>query len=193
MKQRNSILSGLQSLILTVAAIIGGMLQTAYCRSAHLEQVTLFVQQTPTQGGTITPNVGVHNFAPNSQVTLTAVPRPGYQFVYWLGDVGDPAASSTTVFLNEPKIVVAVFERMAQDYCAQGSSARAGGGGGGLFAAEADFGQQGWMGSHSRPVDVNPPTPSLPSFPAADVPEPATLILLGLGAVIARKKIGAAR
>jgi len=189
MKQRDSIFPGVQSLILTVAAITGGLLQTSYCRTASLEHVTLFIQHTPTEGGTITPSAGVHHFAPNSQVTLTAVPRSGYQFVYWLGDVGDPTAGSTTVLLDKPKVVIAVFESLEQDYCARGSSAGAGGAGGGMIAAGSEFGQQGWMQSHSRPIE--PTRPSLPYFPAADVPEPGTLLLLGLGAVIARKRISA--
>lgn len=179
MKQRYSILSGLQSLILIVAAIIGGLPGASYCKDAA---VTLFIQQMPTEGGTITPNAGVHHFARNSQVTLTAVPLSGYQFAYWLGDVGDPTARSTTVFLNRPKVVVAVFEPRERDYSARGS----GGAGGHMVAAEADFGQQGWMGSHSRPAE--PTRPSLPHFPAADVPEPATIILLGLSAVLLRRK-----
>jgi hypothetical protein len=187
MKQRDSIFPGVQSLILIVAAITGGLSQTSYCRTARLEDVTLFIQHTPTEGGTITPSAGVHHFAPNSQVTLTAVPRSGYQFVYWLGDVGDPTAGSTTVLLDKPKVVIAVFESLEQDYCARGSSA--GGAGGGMIAAGSEFGQQGWMESHSRPIE--PTRPSLPRFPAADVPEPGTLLLLGLGAVIARKRISA--
>jgi hypothetical protein len=184
MKQRDSIFPGVQSLILIVAAITGGLLQTSYCRTASLEHVTLFIQHTPTEGGTITPSAGVHHFAPNSQVTLTAVPRSGYQFIYWLGDVGDPTAGSTTVLLDKPKVVIAVFESLEQDYCARGSSA--GGAGGGMIAAGSEFGQQGWMQSHSRPIE--PTRPSLPYFPAADVPEPATLLLLAVGALLFRRE-----
>jgi len=183
MKQRYSILSGLQSLTLIVAAVIGCLPHASYCRDTA---VTLFIQQTPTQGGTITPSVGVHNFAPNSQVTLTAVPQSGYQFLYWLGDVGDPSSSKTSIFLNRPKVVVAVFEPLEWDYSTQGSSMRTGGGGGHMVAAETDFGQQGWMGSGSRPAV--PTTPSLPHVPAASIPEPATIILLGLSAVLLRRK-----
>jgi hypothetical protein len=183
MKQRDLIFSRLQSLILIVAAIAGGLLQASYGQSPA---VTLFIQQTPAQGGTITPSAGFHHFAPNSQVTLTAVPRSGYQFTYWLGDVGDPTASSTSIFLNRPKVVVAVFEPVEQQYLAEGPSVGGRGVGSGLFAAEADFGQQGWMQSHSRPIE--PTRPSLPSFPAADVPEPATIILLGFGAALFRRE-----
>jgi hypothetical protein len=88
------------------------------------------------------------------------------------------------VLLDKPKVVIAVFESLEQDYCARGSSA--GGAGGGMIAAGSEFGQQGWMGSHSRPIE--PTRPSLPYFPAADVPEPATLLLLAVGALLFRRE-----
>jgi len=181
MKQHDSILFGIRSLVLVVAAVITGLPHASYCKDAA---VALFIQQAPTQGGTITPSAGVHHFAPNSQVTLTAVPRSGYQFVYWLGDVGDPTARSTSIFLNEPKVVVAVFETFERDYTA----GRSGGGGGRMFAAADDIGQHGWMGSHHAGVDAAPTTPTAPSFPAADVPEPTTILLLSLGAAFLRKR-----
>jgi len=187
MKQRDSILSGLQSLILIVAAVSGGLPLVSYCKDARPGQVTLFIQQTPAQGGTITPSAGFHHFAPNSQVTLTAVPRSGYQFTYWLGDVGDPTASSTSIFLNRPKVVVAVFEPLEQDYCAQGPSIRASGAGGGAFASEGDYAWDGSMWLGSGTVAPEGQTSSWPTFPAAAIPEPATLLLLGLGAVALRK------
>lgn len=169
-----------------MAAVTGGLLQASYCQSAD---VTLFIQQTPAQGGTIIPSAGIHHFAPNSQVALTAVPQPAYQFIYWLGDVSDPTASSTTVFLDGPKVVLAVFEPLEPQYYVQGRSGR---GGGGTIAAVADFGQHGWMEAHSRTI-IEQSSPSTPQAPAADVPEPATLMLLSLGAIIFGRRIRASR
>ncbi|MHC4207590.1 MAG: InlB B-repeat-containing protein, partial [Planctomycetota bacterium] len=76
--------------------------------------MVLLLEQTPVKGGEITPVAGVHYFKPDSEVILTAVPKAGYKFIHWLGDVSDPTSANTVVYLNEPKVIIAVFEQAKQ-------------------------------------------------------------------------------
>jgi hypothetical protein len=128
MKGHKSVLKrGPRILILVVAAVAIFLIQPAHCQTGG---VALLLQQTPSQGGLVSPEVGVHHYDSGSQVTLIAVPRPGYQFVYWLGDVLDPTASKTTAYLNKPKIIVAVFTQVEQGQMVVGQNVPSGGGGG---------------------------------------------------------------
>jgi len=145
----------------------------------------LLLQQTPPDGGTITPEVGMHHFDLNADVTLTAVARPGYQFVYWLGDVSDPTANRTVVYLDAPKIVIAIFERAEYEFLDVQEKAQSAPGGG-LLAGAADYTRQGFAGGGGR----RPNGPSWPEPPEGEpddddfpvpIPEPATVCLLGLG------------
>ena len=99
---------GWRGLISAIAIIVCWLFAPAYCQTPD---VALLLQQTPSKGGAITPTAGVHHFELNSEITLTAAPKPGYQFLYWLGDVSDPAATKTVVYLDKPKIVIAIFGR----------------------------------------------------------------------------------
>ena len=207
MKQRSQIFLGLRVTILAIVTILLSLGGSAYCDSAD---VSLLLQQIPAQGGTITPNVGVYQLTPNSEITLTANPKPGYRFICWLGDVSDPKSSSTVAYINGPKIIIALFERTEyEDLLPETIASGGGGGGGGGNAGSASDGSpdivanssglMGGGGGKSKPKVFSPTTPSSPwptdldrltveppvfLAPVQDeavIPEPATAILLALG------------
>ena len=190
--KNNLITSGWLCAILPLMAITACLAAPAYC------QTTLMIQQSPPDGGTVTPAVGVHDFAPNSEVTLTAVPKPGYQFVYWLGDVSDATSTRTVTYLNTPKIIIAVFVRNEYEFLL-GSDSISSLPIGGLYVSARDYSNQGGSGEIVRRTS-NPSTPkppvekhNVPVPKQEPVPEPATGVLLILGglltSVIRRKKM----
>ena len=176
---------GWRRLISAIAIIVGWLFAPAYCQTPD---VALLLQQTPAKGGVMTPIAGVYHFELNSEVTLTAIPEPGYQFVYWLGDVSDPAATSTVVYLDKPKIIIAVFEQAEYGVLAGevGPSGGGGGGGGGLVTTIANYGQTGGMssGAGGRKQKLQKPVVVYPKGIEV-IPEPATGVLLVLGSLFA--------
>jgi hypothetical protein len=171
-----------------VLAVIAAFAQPAFCGRGYV----LLIDQSPIEGGIVTPGVGVHNFGIGEKVQLTAVPKPGYQFVRWMGDVSSSDASRTVVTLDAPKMLVAVFEKteFALPYAAEDLGAAEaqsnnqapgnyGGGRGGQTAQSQYFGGGGGIspasGEYSQ-GDTN--------YIVNQVPEPATMALLGIGAVI---------
>ncbi|MCJ7693779.1 MAG: PEP-CTERM sorting domain-containing protein [Sedimentisphaerales bacterium] len=180
--------------------------------NAQADGTILLLQQSPPNGGAISPAVGVHTFDRNADVTLTATPKPGYQFVYWLGDVSDTTASTTTAYLDTPKIIIAVFERVKYDFAffEELPPSRSGGGGGGQpsrssadYSGPGGFGGPGGRRPHKyyrpsyEPPEIDDDQDDFPvpgdidDFPVPDpepIPEPATGLLLALGAFLARSK-----
>ncbi|MHC4676234.1 MAG: InlB B-repeat-containing protein [Planctomycetota bacterium] len=187
--------------VLAIAIVMCALLGSARCETGN---TALVVQQSPFQGGRITPDVGVHQFDLYTNVTLTAVPRAGYQFVYWLGDVSDPTVSRTTVYLDGPKIVIAVFERARYGLLTPGEwpyTASVGG----MFASAPGFGRGGFGGGGGRrpsgrgAARTAPPSEEEPEgdFPVPEdlegdfpvpVPEPAVVFMLGLGGLAVLRK-----
>lgn len=187
MKHNSSILfAGWQGAILALMVILAGLSGPAYCQ---IDGVAILLRQTPVNGGTITPSVGIHRFEINAEITLTAVPKPGYQFVYWLGDVSDPTANTTTAYIDAPKIIIAVFERFAYEFLAMNEMQRRSRPGGGMRLSAIEYGSGG--GGGDRPLPKEPPDrPKLPEsddFPVP-IPEPITIILLGAGAAFLLKR-----
>jgi hypothetical protein len=74
-------------------------------------QYTLTISST-TGGSVTTPGAGTFTRNADTVVNLVASPGTGYQFTYWIGDVGtitDLKAASTTITLNGNYEITAVF------------------------------------------------------------------------------------
>jgi len=182
----------------------------AYCQN---DQIAMMLQTMPPKGGTITPGAGVHSFSVNSEVVLTAVPKPGYQFIYWMGDVSDPTSPNTTAYLDSPKIIIAVFERSEFEFEFHVVERAGSTPTGGMRASAPDYSRQGYTGGGAKrphkwrwpsfepPPKSEPDEPDEPQqddfFPVPDEsdnqafpvpqpnPEPATGLLLITGAFLA--------
>jgi hypothetical protein len=174
--------------ILAVVIMAFGLIVPVYSQT---QDIVLLLEQSPVKGGDITPAAGVHHFKPGSEVFLKAVPKPGYKFVHWLGEVSDPTATSTVAYLNKPKVIIAVFEQTENDASANGGLSGGGGSAGGLFPTALDLSSPGGFsggggGNGSKPQEIvyyvkdKKPTP--------EVPEPATGVLLMLGSLLAFKR-----
>lgn len=172
----------------------------------------LMVQQTPLSGGTVTPGPGVHTVAANGQVTVSATPKSGYQFVSWLGDVGDASAATTTVNVDSPKIVVAVFERSdyEEPFAEPAPSDSLGGGGSSGGDLRYNPTQQVGTGSQVSAGSVYKAGDNVYNFPSqpgrngtngtdgkdatrddgipTPTPEPVTAVFLGMGALALLKR-----
>jgi hypothetical protein len=160
----------------------------AYCDQ---DGTALMLEITPSQGGYLNIAPGVHAYDRFAEVTLIATPKPGYQFVYWLGNVTDATTGTTTVFLDSPKIVIAVFERSKFEMVGlEGDYMVGGEGGGGLVGGGGGFDTSlEQAGGAKRPLIHHPPKPNedvpVPEEGEGDipvpVPEPATITLLFTG------------
>jgi hypothetical protein len=171
-----------------------------FCFSAQAsgqeDGTSLMLDMTPPEGGSLNIVPGVHSYDMFAAVTLIATPKPGYQFVYWMGNVSDATTGTTMVFLDSPKLVIAVFERNKFETVELESDYMAGGeGGGGLVrsAGQPDSSlEQAVSGTPGEELDG----PNIPNdVPVPDenkpVPEPATVILFctGLFVLINRRKM----
>lgn len=155
----------------------------------------LMLEATPAEGGSLNIPTGVHTYDIYSDVMLKATPKPGYQFVCWLGSVSNATASSTTVFLNSPKMVIAVFERNQFETTgaeAEGYLGGGGEGGGGMVpsAGLSDSSlEEADIKIKQNSLHYNNPTPTSPPVPT---PEPATVTLFFTGflMLVNRRKNG---
>ncbi len=184
--------------VLWLVLVIISLTLISYSQAGN---VAMLVQQSPVDGGSVEPGTGVHKMNSNSQLPLRAVPKPGYQFVTWLGDVDEPTSQVTTAYADSPKIIIAVFERVEYDSVAASELITSAEGGGGT-ASTASYVRGGRNGGSVRnnfkgypgiiqdedelPDDFPVPNDG-DDFPVPGdetVPEPATVFLLGLGGLV---------
>ncbi len=185
----------LTALILSIMLIFVGI---SAAENSAIDGMALLVERTPANGGIVSPDAGVHSFMPGQAIKITATPKTGYNFVYWLGSVENPTESSTTITLDSPKIVIAVFERTMfgdltgeQQYFESSSA-------GGLVPSKAENFSGGISISSIRSAGAATPEyavadspvipdPIEPPFPG--IPEPATTLFLfsGIALVLLRK------
>ncbi len=180
--KRGGIMRRRLSLAAALTIAVGGLTLRACADTAAYD---LLIQRSPLEAGDVTPNTGAHRISANSTVTLTASPQPGYRFAYWLGDVSDPAAECTTVVVDEPKIVIAVFHSETEKRIEE--QLRLGGAGGGsdtLALTATDFTGSGWSPGGAAKGD----TKVIPTIVPVHTPEPATIALLALGAIAIRRR-----
>ena len=157
-----------------------------FCFSAQAsgqeDGTSLMLEMSPPEGGSLNIAPGVYSYDRFSEVTLIATPKPGYQFVYWMGNVTDATTGTTMVFLNSPKMVIAVFERDQFEKVGLEDGMGGGEGSEGLIRSGEMSNTPLEGGGGGTPV-VNPPT--TPTTPDNDVPvpvpEPVTATLFFAG------------
>jgi len=189
---------------LWLAAALIVLVGTGQCLAG--QHLALMLQQSPVDGGTIEPGNGVHRIEQNTHMNLRAVPQPGYQFVTWLGDVAEPTANVTTTYMDSPKIVIAVFERIAYDSLAAADMLFSNPGGGAMRVPADFYTGSGGGGGGRRPhkyyrpriPDFEPPdddivvpgdgTDNSIPVPGQEVPEPSTILLFGLGGLASMRR-----
>jgi hypothetical protein len=167
---------------LTFAALTMVMLAVGFMSSPVYSkaETALMIQQSPASGGEINIGTGVHYYGSGSEVTLVATPKPGYRFVYWLGDVSDETSNNTTAQLDNPKIIIAVYEREEYAFLEETSFVVQG-----AAAADRMTAAPQASGKDLPSVDPNPDDPDDPK----PTPEPVTGLLFALGGLmVARRK-----
>lgn len=144
-------------LLLACAVLLCCASQTGYCYYEEEQGYSLLIQASPADAGFITPKSGVHRIGLNETVVLTAIAKPGYRFLYWLGDVENLTANETTTNLDCPKIVIAVFEREDFSLLTASTVPQNGPGGGGAIGSANRFSpRNGSSGGASAPIPRQP-------------------------------------
>ena len=173
--------------------IAGFVLLMVAMTAVYAQDYMLYVEQSPADGGSVSPGAGkVHSYQSGQQVSVSAVPAQGYQFLYWLGAVSDTASATTSVSVDGPRYLVAVFERTQFDEPMTLSTTYAGAGsnqGSGLIRSRGF--NPGTLSSPSSSSYEGPtynypdytPEDKDPELPIPETPEPATMLMLAAGSL----------
>jgi len=183
---------GYQILLVAFVVILTSLTNPVSCRAL---QTAILLRQSPTEGGTINLGEGVHYFEQYTEITLTAIPKSGWQFVCWLGEVSDATTPTTIAFIDTPKIIIAVFERVAYEFLVAEIDAISSPGQN-LISSAPDYAPGGGGGAirWSRPSPTRPEVPESDDVPVPSdgfpvpLPEPTTAVLLAIGSVCAFRK-----
>lgn len=179
---------GKGTLVIGCAILLFCLAGQGFCE----EGTALMLEISPADGGTLNLSPGVYTYDRDAAVTLKAVPKPGYQFVYWVGNVDNSTTSTTMVYLDSPKIVIAVFERSKFDLVDLEEGPEPSVGGGRLIASGSDYGaglEQATGGRRPSKFHFPEPPETNEDVPVPDegedfpvpVPEPATITILFTG------------
>lgn len=168
------------------------------------DSTSLMLEMSPPDAGYLNIKSGVHSYDRFAEVALKATPKTGYQFVCWLGSVAETTNGSTSVFLDSPKMVIAVFEKTKFDMAgiqeqgggddAASSGSDNGGGRGGLVSSRVGVSDGSSVSifpvrpSYDDDNDNNFRIPDDLPVPGDEVPEPATITLLAAGFFILAKR-----
>jgi hypothetical protein len=188
--------------ILIAISLVFASAKPAYSQD---DNIAMMLQLSPVEGGSVNIEPGVHMYERDSIVTLRAVANPGYQFVYWVGDVIEPSASTTTVNLDGPKIVIAIFERSKFEIIEAEQPPQLSASRGGLYPSRVERGSNTSgvvvyrppsfhlpKPPHKPPVpegsDLPVPEGNDPPVPDNQIPEPATILLLAGGMFALNKR-----
>ena len=175
LKSRVSKCFSWRGVLLFIVAYTTVNVGVAFCQD---NGYSLMIQKSPPAGGIVSPDVGVRETLPNQTVLMTATPKKGYRFLYWLGDVEDPTRGHTSVTVDSPKMVIAVFERVGYQ-----SPSSSGGGGGGRLIRVSSY--------SAGPASISPspsPKPKPIPIPIPPIPEPVSFVLFGSGLLMLRSR-----
>jgi len=166
--------------------LIVSIVLCSFCNVFAQSSYDVYMQESPPGSGVITPGVGVHTYNGNENITLVTAPKVGYRFVGWLGDVRDPSANRTSLIVDGPKIVIAVFER--DEYAFEEKGPQISVGPEALFPNSVSYTHDG--GSWSPPYHYHDHHNDEPENDPVPVPtpEPTTMAFLGIGLWLVNKR-----
>ncbi len=106
------------SVSLTDKAQVGKTLAADAVRFELVSQVEMTMAVSPAGAGTTTPSAGTYWKTTSEVVSISAAPATGYAFSHWAvsagAEVADPSSAATTVVMEVPKTVTAVFTAAPQ-------------------------------------------------------------------------------
>jgi hypothetical protein len=173
---------------IAAAVLLLGIVLTMPVLAADESGYALLLQSSPAHGGKVIPGNGVYKMQIGQDVPLIAVPEKGYRFLYWIGDVGQTDITSTTVRMDSPKLIVAVFERDKFEDMEPVLLEASGEATGGMVASPNPLTGTSSIWDTNLITEPTPtPTETKDEFLVPGektVPEPMTLLLFGMGSVV---------